>query len=202
IGVIKSVRNLGDGLEISISSAIVNSDAKIDDSISVNGVCLTVVKKDDKSFTVQAVKETILRTGIKSLTSGNKVNLEPALKPEDRLGGHIVQGHVDGIGEIIKIITNQNGKEYWIRTDKDTAHYIVTKGSVCLEGISLTVAESDTYNFRVAIIPHTENKTTAKDWTGGKKINIETDIIGRYIEKFLHTDKRGLTIEKLSELGY
>jgi riboflavin synthase len=202
VGVIKSLKSIGDGLEITVLSEAVNKDAAPDDSIAVNGVCLTVVKKDSVSFTVQAVRETVARTNIKILTSGSKVNLEQALRPDDRLGGHIVQGHVDGTGEIIKVIKNDNGREFRIKTDSATARYIVEKGSVCLDGISLTVAELEGDIFRVAVIPHTEKNTTAENWRAGTKINIETDIIGRYIEKFISTGKNGLTIEKLYELGY
>lgn len=202
IGSIKSLKRTGDGLEITVQSGSVIKEAQVDDSISVNGVCLTVVKKTADSFTVQAVRETVSETNIASLAAGSSVNLEPALRPNDRLGGHIVQGHIDGTGEITQIKANKSGKEFWIRTDQETLRYIVKKGSVCLDGISLTVAELRGSDFRVAVIPHTEKNTTAQNWKAGTKINIETDIIGRYIEKFLSPHNKGLTIEKLYELGY
>ena len=202
IGIAQSVNNLGDGLEITISSSGVAGDAHIDDSIAVNGVCLTVTSVGEGLFTATAVKETISKTNLSSIKIGSKVNLEPALKAGDRLGGHIVQGHIDGSGEIIRLVRNLNGTEYLIRTDSQTAAYIVKKGSVCLDGISLTVADIDTNVFRVAIIPHTQNKTTAGEWKTGYKLNIETDIIGRYIEKLLMSGGNALTIEKLKEMGY
>jgi riboflavin synthase len=202
IGTIRSVRNLNGGLEITVGSSIVNKDSAVDDSIAVNGICLTVVKKDSSSFTVQAVKETVSGSNIKLLVQGAAVNLEPALKPDDRLGGHIVQGHIDGTGEITKVIPQSTGKEFLIKTDAGTARYIVKKGSVCTDGISLTVAEINGNEFRVAVIPHTEKNTTVQNWRAGTKINIETDILGRYVEKFLSPVKKDMTIERLSELGY
>jgi len=202
IGVIRSVLNLNNTFEVTVGSSVVNSDSAVDDSIAVNGICLTITKKDAGSFTVQAVRETVLRSNIKSLKENMKVNLEPALRPNDRLGGHIVQGHIDGTGKILKIISQSMGKEFIIGTENQTAKYIVKKGSVCIDGISLTVADISGNEFRVAVIPHTENSTTAKSWRTGTTVNIETDILGRYIEKFISPEKAGLTIEKLSELGY
>ncbi len=202
IGTVKTVRNLSGVIEITVDSDVVNSDCSVDDSIAVNGVCLTVTAKNESSFTAQAVRETVLRSNIKALKENMKVNLEPALRPNDRLGGHIVQGHIDGTGKILKIIPQSMGKEFIVSTENQTAKYIVKKGSVCIDGISLTVADISGNEFRVAVIPHTENSTTAKSWRTGTIVNIETDILGRYIEKFISPEKAGLTIEKLSELGY
>jgi riboflavin synthase len=200
-GVVKTVIKKGDGIELVISSLTVSGVSKPDDSVAVNGVCLTVTENDNESFTAQAVKETVSRTNISLLKQGSKVNLEPALTVTDRLGGHIVQGHIDGVGEVVRVNENRNGNEFFIKTDGKTARYIVDKGSVCLDGISLTVADVDNNVFRVAVIPHTLEKTTAGTWKPGTKLNIETDIIGRYIEKLLKNDG-GLTIEKLTEMGY
>lgn len=202
IGSVKKLMRTGDGIDITINSKTVNSDAAVDDSIAVNGVCLTVVKRDAGTFTVQAVRETVAKTNVKTLKANDKVNLEPAVRADDRLGGHIVQKHIDGAGEIVKVIANSTGKEFVIRTDAETIRYIVTKGSVCLDGISLTVAECSGNEFRVAIIPHTLEITTAGSWANGKRINIETDIIGRYIEKLIKGGKENLSLEKLTELGY
>jgi len=202
IGIISSVLNLKGVIEITVGSSIVNSDSAVDDSIAVNGICLTVTKRNGASFTVQAVRETVLSSNIKSFAENMKVNLEPALRPNDRLGGHIVQGHIDGTGEILKVIPQSMGKEFLIRTEKETARYIVKKGSVCIDGISLTVADVRENEFRAAAIPHTVNNTTAKDWRAGTIVNIETDILGRYIEKFISPVKTELTIKRLSELGY
>lgn len=201
-GSVQYLKKAGDGLEITVSSSAVAGEANVDDSIAVNGVCLTVTSISEKAFTAMAVKETVSKTNLSLLKTGSEVNLEAALKVSDRLGGHIVQGHIDGTGEIIRLMRNTNGTEYLIRTDPKTAVYIVKKGSVCLDGISLTVAEIDSNVFKVAIIPHTQNKTTAGGWRTGTKLNIETDIIGRYIEKLLKSGENSLTIEKLNEMGY
>lgn len=202
IGTVKSIKRIGDGMELSVSSSFVNADAAVDDSIAVNGVCLTVVRKDLESFTVQAVNETIRKSNIGKLVQGQKVNLEPALRADDRLGGHIVQGHIDGSGEIIRIIKKQNGNEFVISAERGTLRYIVEKGSVCLDGVSLTVAGTESDSFRVAVIPHTEKNTTIGLWKTGTNLNIETDIIGRYVEKLLNSPGDGLTIDKLNQLGY
>lgn len=201
-GSVRDLKKAGDGLEITISSTAVAGEANVDDSIAVNGVCLTVTAVSEKSFTAMAVRETVSLTNLSLLKTGSEVNLEPALKVSDRLGGHIVQGHIDGTGEIVRLIRNTNGTEYLIRTDSQTAVYIVKKGSVCLDGISLTVADIDTNVFKVAIIPHTQDKTTAGEWKTGRKLNIETDILGRYIEKLLKSGENSLTIKKLNEMGY
>ncbi|MFO7811084.1 MAG: riboflavin synthase [Candidatus Delongbacteria bacterium] len=202
VGMIRHVSMIGDGYEISVVSEKITSDCLPDDSVAVNGICLTVVKKSGDVFTVQAVKETVTKSNISSFYTGREVNLEPALKVEDRLGGHIVQGHIDGTGTVFRINKNRNGKEFFIRTDSSTSKYIVTKGSVCIDGISLTVAECCGDDFKVAVIPHTELNTTVKNWKTGTKINIETDIIGRYTEKFLQIGKESISIQKLKEMGY
>ncbi len=201
IGTVRSVKRTGTGLELRITSEKVSADAGPDDSVAVNGVCLTVTGKAQGEFTVQAVKETVLRSNTGLLQTGDHVNLEPALRASDRLGGHIVQGHVDGTGEVIRVTETGAGKEFHIRTDGRTSKYIVEKGSVCVDGISLTVAEADGNVFRVAVIPHTLKNTASGEWKQGTKLNIETDIIGRYIEKLLKNGGE-LTLDKLKEMGY
>lgn len=202
IGSIKSIKNLGDGSEISVSSKEVIKDAAIDDSIAINGVCLTVVFVDNNSFTVQAVKESLNLSTLSNLKIMDKVNLEPAMKVSDRLGGHIVQGHVDAKGKITRVINNINGTEFTINYPREFKKYIVHKGSICIDGISLTIAEVNDSQFRLSIIPHTLKQTTAENWKVGREVNIETDIIGRYIENMLKNDDKGLTMDRLSELGY
>ncbi|NOR44673.1 MAG: riboflavin synthase, partial [Candidatus Delongbacteria bacterium] len=141
IGSIKSIKKLGDGSEITVSTQEVIKDAAIDDSIAINGVCLTVVAVDNNSFTVQAVKESLNLSTLSSLKIMDRVNLEPAMKVSDRLGGHIVQGHVDAKGKIRRVINNINGTEFTIDYPREFKKYIVHKGSICIDGISLTIAE-------------------------------------------------------------
>jgi len=202
IGSIKSIKNLGDGSEITVSSKDVIKDANIDDSIAINGVCLTVVSVGNDSFTVQAVKESLNVSTLSNLKIMDEVNLEPALRASERLGGHIVQGHVDAKGKITKMINNINGTEFTVSYPKEFRKYIVHKGSICIDGISLTVAEVNNTYFRLAIIPHSLRQTTAEKWKIGREVNIETDIIGRYIENMLKNDDSGLTMSRLAELGY
>jgi riboflavin synthase len=202
IGNIKSIKKLGDGAEITVLSKEVIKDAAIDDSIAINGVCLTVVSVENNSFTVQAVKESLNLSTLSKLKIMEKVNLEPAVRASDRLGGHIVQGHVDAKGKIVKVIKNINGTEFSISYPKEFKKYIVHKGSICIDGISLTIAEVNDSQFRLSIIPHTLKQTTAEDWKIGREVNIETDIIGRYIENMIKNDGSGLTMNRLSELGY
>ncbi|NOR45117.1 MAG: riboflavin synthase, partial [Candidatus Delongbacteria bacterium] len=165
-------------------------------------VCLTVVAVDNDSFTVQAVKESLNLSTLSTLKIMDKVNLEPAMRASDRLGGHIVQGHVDAKGKITKVINNINGTEFTIDYPREFKKYIVHKGSICIDGISLTIAEVNDSQFRLSIIPHTLKQTTAENWKIGREVNIETDIIGRYIENMLKSDDSGLTMDKLSQLGY
>ena len=202
IGNIKGIKKLGDGSEITVSSNEVVKDAAIDDSIAINGVCLTVVSVSNNSFTVQAVKESLNLSTLSTLKIMDRVNLEPAMRASDRLGGHIVQGHVDAKGKITKVINNINGTEFTISYPKEFRKYIVHKGSICIDGISLTIAEVNDSQFRLSIIPHTLKQTTAENWKIGREVNIETDIIGRYIENMLKNDDSGLTMDKLSQLGY
>jgi riboflavin synthase len=161
------------------------SDVAIGESISVSGVCLTVVEFQSRSFTVQAVEETMRRTTLGLLQVGQKVNLERALRADARLGGHVMQGHVDAIGTITGV--RPEGEGWWVTIEPplELMRYLVGKGSVALDGISLTVANVAYSRFSVAIIPHTREVTTAGQWEPGVQVNIETDIIARYVERFM-----------------
>ena len=201
VGSVQAVARELNGLKFTISCKDILDDVKIDDSVAVNGVCLTVVSFSENSFTVQAVLETVNRTTHKFLKVGSLVNLERAMKVSDRLGGHIVQGHVDAVGTVVRVVNNQLSHDYFIKVDSSLKKYIVAKGSICLDGISLTVAAMDADVFRVSIIPHTIKSTIIKQWRQGSLINIETDILGRYIEKML-IPSEGLDLDRLKELGY
>lgn len=184
-GTIVSAKPRAGVIEFNIRAHKVMKDLKIDDSININGVCQTVVKRTANSFTVQSVKETLRKTNFGALRAGNKVNLERALLPSSRMGGHFVQGHVDGVGTV-KSIKKQKGDwlltitipELWMK-------YVIPMGSICVDGISLTVASVGENNFTLAIIPHTLTVTTLNDLKPGSKVNIELDMIGKYVANLI-----------------
>jgi riboflavin synthase len=158
-------------------------DAVIGESISTNGVCLTATALTAQTFAVEAVEETMRRTTLGRLTVGSRVNLERALLANARLGGHIVQGHVDGVGGVVQ--SRSEGEGWWVTFEPPFAlmKYIVEKGSICIDGISLTVANAAYNRFSVALIPHTREVTTAQAWEPGAQVNLEVDIIAKYVER-------------------
>ena len=167
------------------------SGVKIGDSIAVNGVCLTVVHLRGDTFTADVMPETVRRTTLHLLQPGDRVNLEKALRPTDGLDGHIVQGHVEGVGTIQQIISEGNARVYRIQAPGELLRYIVEKGSIAVDGISLTVTETDDSGFGVSLIPHTAKMTTLGYRSAGDAVNLETDILARYVEKMLGMDKKG-----------
>ncbi len=167
------------------------SGVKIGDSIAVNGVCLTVVHLRGDTFTADVMPETVRRTTLHLLQPGDRVNLEKALRPTDGLDGHIVQGHVEGVGTIQQIIPEGNARVYRIQAPGELLRYIVEKGSIAVDGISLTVTETDDSGFGVSLIPHTAKMTTLGYKSAGDAVNLETDILARYVEKMLGMDKKG-----------
>ena len=166
------------------------SGVKIGDSIAVNGVCLTVVHLRGDTFTADVMPETVRRTTLHLLQPGDRVNLEKALRPTDGLDGHIVQGHVEGVGTIQQIISEGNARVYRIQAPGELLRYIVEKGSIAVDGISLTVTETDDSGFGVSLIPHTAKMTTLGYKSAGDAVNLETDILARYVEKMLGMDKK------------
>lgn len=188
LGIIKDIQKEGDNLHITIASSITN-ELKIDQSVSHNGVCLTVVAISDDEYTVTAIKETILKTNLTEWKVGNIVNLERAMKLGDRLDGHIVQGHVDQIGECISI-EEVNGSWYFtFNYDRKLNNITIEKGSITINGVSLTVLNSKVDEFSVAIIPYTFEHTNFKDFTIGTKINLEFDVIGKYVSRLTNLYK-------------
>lgn len=157
----------------------------IGDSISVNGVCLTVTAIDSGSFTADVMPETFERSGLSQLKPGGKVNLERAMAADGRFGGHIVSGHIDGTGKITALRRDGNAVWFTIEADAELLRYIVTKGSIAIDGISLTVARKDNGSFQVSIIPHTLAATALSGKKAGDQVNLETDIIGKYVEGLL-----------------
>jgi riboflavin synthase len=157
-------------------------DAALGDSVAVNGVCLTVVGNDG-ALAFDAVPETLARTALGSLASGSRVNLEPALRAGDALGGHYVQGHVDGVATVRSVEAEGEGKRIWFDLSPSLLRYVVEKGSVAVDGASLTVAATDDAGFAVALIPHTLAHTTLDALRAGDPVNLETDILAKYVEK-------------------
>lgn len=177
-------------------------DLKVKNSININGACLTVIELKRSSFEVEAVEETLKRTNLGELKTGDRVNLERGLKLSDRLGGHIVLGHIDCVGRIKSIRRKENFWDFEIATHKEFLPYIVEKGSVAIEGVSLTVVFVGSFFFRVSIIPFTYQNTTFGKKKVSDKVNIEFDILGKYVEKILKKDKKKFTYDFLKEKGF
>ena len=201
IGTVLSLKQRETVAEIAIRAQAVLEGVAVGDSIAIAGVCLTVTAFDARSFTVQAVRETLGRTTIGTFRPGKHVNLEHALKAGDRLGGHFVQGHVDGIGTIASIVPVGDGKDFRIAIPGELSNFLVEKGSVAIDGISLTVTAMNPGNFGISVIPHTLSTTTLGGNRVGDTVNIETDILAKYIEKFSR-QRDGITEESLRRLGY
>lgn len=204
IGKIKNIKKLANGCDIEIVCKTVLSDIKLGDSICVNGCCQTVVNFSSDSFSANLSDETLKMTNFLNLKTGDEVNLERALKVSDRFGGHIVQGHIDGQAKFINIEKLSDFYDLFFEVDDNLSKYIVQKGSIAINGVSLTVSEINSKLFKVSIIPHTYSNTTLKSLNSGDFVNIETDILGRYVEKFLcKTDNESKIDENfLKENGF
>ena len=194
-GVIKSVNQGARSSQITIGAKVIPVDMKVGDSINTNGVCLTVTSFSDRFFTMDVMPETLQRTGLGTLKPGSRVNLERALRLSDRLGGHLVSGHIDGTGKISRIWEDDNAVWFKISADKNILRYIVEKGSVAMDGISLTVATVDQHSFSVSIIPQTREVTTLAERKTGDLLNIECDLIAKYVEKLTSTGGPGSKID-------
>lgn len=200
------IRRIGGG-QLAIDCQKVVEDATLGDSIAVNGVCLTVTSFDKNHFTADVMPETVRRTSLAELSKGSPVNLERALTLSSRLGGHIVSGHIDGTGEIVSFKEEGNAILMKIAAGSELLRYIVEKGSVALDGISLTVAAVTDTDFTVSLIPHTREVTNLGSKKAGSTINIETDVLGKYVEKMLDGNKTqknagGLSRAFLLENGF
>ena len=204
VGSIDRIQNGAYSAVLIIKAKEILTDVKIGDSIAVNGVCLTVTSLWENKFSADIMHETLDRTGLSSLKSGSHVNLERAMILNGRFGGHIVAGHIDGVGKVIRTWKDDNAIWYNIQADKSVMKYIVEKGSIAIDGISLTVAEVRENNFLISAIPHTVEVTVLKEKIAGELVNIETDVIGKYIEKFINNPKKenGISKEFLIENGF
>ncbi|MBP3722999.1 MAG: riboflavin synthase [Selenomonadaceae bacterium] len=196
------IKKIGGG-KITIAAKKVLEDINIGDSIAVNGICLTATTFDASTFTADIMPETVRRTSLFAAKSEDAVNLERALTPSTRMGGHIVSGHIDGAGEIVSLAEDKNAVLMKIKADNKILRHIVEKGSVALDGISLTVASVGANDFTVSLIPHTREITNLSDKKIGGVINIETDIIGKYVEKLMQKrDSGNITKDFLFENGF
>ena len=189
IGTIKEYKSIPDGKEAWIEGHIVIDDLKKDDSISCSGICLTVVETENQLFKVQLVNETLKKTTAKSWNNGTKLNLERALLPTSRMGGHFVQGHVDGTVEILDIVPMDDSAVWHFSLPENLQSFLVDKGSICLDGISLTIVEKFDNYFTVALIPHTLSVTTWGQKRVNDLVNIEVDIMAKYIQNLMPKEK-------------
>lgn len=206
LGSIRSVRRGQHSSVLSIAAKDILSDLKIGDSVAVNGVCLTATTVDGSGFTADVMHETLNRSSLGSLTVGSHVNLERAMAANGRFGGHIVSGHIDGTGTIRALRRDDNAVWYTVSAAPSLLKYIVEKGSIAIDGISLTVAAVDDASFSVSIIPHTAASTILGSKRPGDTVNLETDLIGKYVEKLLtfrdQPASGGLTLEVLRQNGF
>ncbi len=206
LGSIRRITSSPKGARVEVTAGTILSDARLGDSIAVNGVCLTVVDQGPDWFAADVSDETLRRTSLRQMRIGTKVNLERPLTPSSRLGGHIVQGHVDGVGEFVEARPSGQGWVVRVKFPKDLGRYIVEKGSIAVDGISLTVASLGDDYFEIAIIPHTWKMTNLGSLDRGAALNLEVDVIAKYVERMMqaHTSESGrkLTIEGLTEMGY
>ena len=201
------IEEIGKLKELSNGKIIINcqkvlEDIKIGDSIAVNGICLTVTAFDSGGFSADVMPETVRRTSLENLKSGDIVNLERALRLGDRFGGHIVSGHIDGVGRIKSMKMEGNAIVVTVETSNNLLRYIVVKGSAALDGMSLTVVDVSSVDFSVSLIPHTREVTNFKAKRIGSPVNIETDILAKYVEKLMNGKPTTITKEFLIENGF
>lgn len=202
LGQIRFLSVSGNSGRIGICAKKVLEGTRIGDSIAVNGICLTVTELSPDSFVADVMAETMRRSSLENSTRGDFVNLERAMKADGRFGGHIVSGHIDGTGIIRAMRKEENAVWVTVEAKPEILRLVVEKGSICIDGISLTVAAVERASFQVSVIPHTGEETILLKKRPGQKVNLETDIIGKYVEKLLGKKKSGsITMEMLEEYG-
>lgn len=185
VGVLASITGNDQASRLVIRAQRVLEDVKLGDSIAVNGICLTVTSFSERHFSVDVMPETMKKTSLRHLRPGQRVNLERAMRLGDRFGGHIVSGHVDGTGTILSREPHANAVLFRIEAAPELLRYVIRQGSICVDGISLTVVDVADAHFSVSIIPHTLAATSLQDRRAGDQVNLETDIIGKYVERLL-----------------
>lgn len=206
VGTVERVQRGARSAVLHIKARTVPEDLRLGDSVAVNGVCLTVVSHHAGGFAADVMHETLDRSALADLRSGSRVNLERAMAANGRFGGHIVAGHVDGTGRIARLRRDDNAVWYTIQTGPEVLRYVVEKGSIAVDGISLTVARVEADRFSLSVIPHTAAVTTLGERRTGDRVNLECDVIGKYVEKLLRTagprrPEGGLTREFLAQNG-
>jgi riboflavin synthase len=203
LGEITALQPKGGDLKLVINAGKLDcGDVKLGDSIAINGVCLTVVDMDNQQLSFDVSQETITRSSLAQLKTGSQVNLEKALAVGERLGGHFVSGHVDGLGQIDSIKEVARSWQIAVNVPSELQRYIAEKGSICIDGASLTVNKVTAKGFEVNIIPHTLQETIIKDYKVGSKVNLEVDLIARYLERLLPAQESKLTPDFLKQHGY
>ena len=207
IGTVARIQHGQHSAVLTIQAETVLEGTKLGDSIAVNGICLTVTSLTPRGFSADVMHETLNRSALSGLKQGSRVNLERAMAANGRFGGHIVSGHVDGVGSILGIRRDDTAIWYTVGAQPPVLRYIVEKGSIAIDGISLTVARVDARSFSISAIPHTVAQTVLKDRKEGDMVNLETDIIGKYVEKLMgpteeQPQKQTITKEFLSRYGF
>ena len=208
IGKISQIQPKGGDFRLTLSTGkLPLAGVKLGDSIAVSGVCLTAVELGDGRFSADVSRETLSRTTLGDMKPGSRVNLELALTPTTRLGGHIVSGHVDGVGEVVQRSADARSVRFVIEAPANLAKYIAEKGSICVDGVSLTVNGVDGKRFDLNIVPHTLAETTMEEFQPGRKVNLEVDLLARYLERLLLGEKAavssgGVTEELLANSGF
>jgi riboflavin synthase len=201
IGSIGTIQNIAGGIRIEILCNLILQDIAVNNSIAVDGVCLTATEIHDTGFRAEAVGETLKKSVLNTIRPGNKCNLERALKLSDRLGGHLVQGHVNGIAEIVQTTKLGDNYELKIKIPDILQSYVIDEGSIALNGISLTIARVEGNILSFSIIPHTWQNTTLQYMASGHRLNVETDVIAKYIEKLIQNRDKHSTIKKSSNIS-
>lgn len=202
IGTVRRLTRTPNRCELELTASKVLEGTKIGDSIAVNGVCLTVISMDADGFTADVMPETLRRSNLGTLKPGSMVNLERAMAADGRFGGHIVAGHIDGTGKIQSMQPEGNAMLVTIGATPKLLRYVVEKGSIAIDGISLTVAKVTHSDFTVSLIPHTGEETTLLKHRPGEIVNLETDMIGKYVEKLMQPKESGVTVDLLRENGF
>ena len=203
VGTIRQILQGRCSAVVEVEARLVTEDLKIGDSVAVNGVCLTVTEKSSRGFRADVMHETLNRSSLAALRPGCPVNLERAMAADGRFGGHLVAGHVDGTGIITQVRQDGTAVWYTVRAEAALLRYVVEKGSIAIDGISLTVAAVTEENFFFFLIPHTARSTALKTKGAGDLVNLETDIIGKYVEKLLTPVKQpGITRDWLAQYGF